>query len=152
MTRRVLVFADRYARRGRNRMTAYDASEGVLYALFLMVLALHPETPPLVAVDNVGHGLHPRLKRALISQVTDWLLERGDRQLLLTTHDPLILDGLPLLDDRVRLFAVERGRDGTVTVHRVTVDETLWEKKEQQGWAMSDLWVEGWLGGVPNLW
>jgi len=152
MTRRVLAFTDKYSRRGRNLMTAYDASEGVLHALFLMVLVMHPETPSLVSVDNFGYGLHPRLKRALVSQVADWLLESGDRQLVLTTHDPLVLDGLPLLDDRVRLFVVERDSVGRVETRRILVDEELWRKKEERGWAMSDLWVEGWLGGVPNLW
>jgi predicted ATPase len=132
-------------------MTAYDASECVLHALFLMVLAWHPEAPLLAAVDNVGYGLHPRLKRALVSQLADWLLARGDRQLILTTHDPLVLDGLPLLDDRVRLFVVSRDGLGRVSLRRVVVDEALWQKKEERGWAMSDLWVEGWLGGVPDL-
>jgi len=152
ISRKVFVFADRYARQGRHRITAYDASEGVLHVLFLLALALHPEAPPLAAVDNVGYGLHPRLKRAVLSQLADWLLARGDRQLLLTTHDPLILDGLPLLDDRVRLFVVERQTNGAVVVRRITVDPDLWQKKEERGWALSDLWVEGWLGGVPNLW
>ena len=133
-------------------MTAYDASEGVLHALFLMVLVMHPGAPALAAVDNLGYGLHPRLKRALVSQVADWLLEKNDRQLVLTTHDPLVLDGLPLLDDRVRLFVVDRDTAGRVVVRRISVDEELWQKKEERGWAMSDLWIEGWLGGVPNLW
>lgn len=152
MTRRVLAFTDKYSRRGRNLMTAYDASEGVLHALFLMVLVMHPEALAFAAVDNFGYGLHPRLKRALVSRVADWLLEKNNRQLVLTTHDPLVLDGLPLLDDRVRLFVVDRDSAGRVVVRRVLVDEELWRKKEERGWAMSDLWVEGWLGGVPNLW
>lgn len=152
MSRKILVFTDRYARQGRNQMTAYDASEGVLHVLFLLALVLHPDAPPLAAVDNVGYGLHPRLKRVVIRWVADRLLEYGGRQLLLTTHDPLILDGLPLLDSRVRLFVVERRPNGAVEVRRITVDEELWKKKEERGWALSDLWVEGWLGGVPNLW
>ncbi len=151
MTQRVLVFTDRYARPPRNRMTAYDASEGVLHALFLAVLVLHPRTPPLVAVDNAGYGLHPRLKRVLVRQLAQWLLQQRQRQLLLTTHDPLMLDGLPLWDDGVRLFVVARNAEGAVEVHRVQITEDLWRLKEERGWVLSDLWVEGWLGGVPGL-
>ena len=70
----------------------------------------------------------------------------------MTTHDPLLLDGLPLLDDRVRLFAVERDTEGAATVRRVEINEELLDTKKREGLTLSDLWVEGWLGGVPNVW
>ncbi len=152
MTRQVLVFTDRYARAGRNRMTAYDASEGVLHALFLLVLAGHPDAPPVAAVDNVGYGLHPRLKRALMRHLAEYLLAHDGPQLLLTTHDPLLLDGLPLQNDQVRLFVTERDAQGRVQIRRVEVTPELWQEKEARGMTVSDLWVEGWLGGVPAIW
>lgn len=151
-TRRILVFTDRKMRGPRNQVSAYDASEGILYVLFTLVLALHPDLPDMLAVDNFGYGMHPRLVRALTAAFCHLLLNRSHRQVLLTTHDPMVLDGLPLLDDRVRLFAVERDPESEATiVQRIPVDEELWQKKEERGWALSDLWIEGWLGAVPNL-
>lgn len=151
-TRRILVFTDRKMRGPRNQVSAYDASEGILYVLFTLVLALHPDLPDMLAVDNFGYGMHPRLVRALSATFCHLLLNRSHRQILLTTHDPMVLDGLPLLDDRVRLFAVERDPESkATTVRRIRVDEELWQKKEERGWALSDLWIEGWLGAVPNL-
>jgi hypothetical protein len=66
----------------------------------------------------------------------------------LTTHNPLVLDGLNLRDERVRLFAIDR--EGYTTIHRVIVTEKLLEKGAL-GMTLSDLWVEGHLGGVPIL-
>ena len=72
------------------------------------------------------------------------------RQILLTTHNPLVLDGLHLQDDRVRLFTVSRTGSGRTSVRRANVDGSLLEKAEQ-GWSLSRLWVMGHLGGVPDV-
>lgn len=74
--RRVLELTDRYMAEGRNTLTAYDASEGSLFVLFAMVVGLHPGVAPVVAVDNVDHGLNPRLARAL--QNIDALIDQID--------------------------------------------------------------------------
>ncbi len=144
-TRRILVFTDKTMKEPRSQVSAYDTSEGVLYILFTLALALHPDLPLFCAVDNFGYGFHPRLARALTYTFSSLLLEElPHRQVLLTTHDPMVLDGLPLLDDRVRLFAVERDPEtNATTVRRIVINEELWQKKEERGWALSDLWIEG---------
>jgi len=65
----------------------------------------------------------------------------------LTTHNPLVLDGIDIRDERVRLFAIDRDLNGYTTINRVTITEELLEKGKQ-GLALSDLWVMGLLGGV----
>ncbi len=68
----------------------------------------------------------------------------------MTTHNPLVLDGLNLRDDRVRLFAVERDTQGATKIHRIQAsDEIL--KASQDGLSLSNLWVMGRVGGVPDL-
>ena len=80
-----------------------------------------------------------------------WYLEAEEpRQILLTTHNPLVLDGLPLQDDRVRLFTVSRTNSGRTSVRPVVVDDSML-KKADQGWTLSRLWVMGHLGGVPDV-
>lgn len=150
-SRVVLRFRDRFMREDRNVLSGYDVSEGALYALFLAVIAGHKGSPRLCAVDNADHGLNPRLARALIERLCQWYLTAEEaRQLLLTTHNPLILDGLPLQDGRVRLFTVSRTSTGRTAVRRVVVDDALLERAEQ-GWTLSRLWVMGHLGGVPDV-
>lgn len=145
----VLYFRDRYMAEGRNVLSAYDASEGALYVLFAAILAVHPDSPKLLAIDNFDATLNPRLIRSLSSKLVEWVLDR-DRQLLLTCHNPLVLDGLPLQDERVRLFAVDRSYGGMTVIRRVVVDEALMAKAKE-GWPLSRLWILGHLGGVPNV-
>jgi len=145
----VLYFRDRYMAEGRNVLSAYDASEGDLYVLFAAILSAHPESPKLLAIDNFDATLNPRLVRSLSSKMVEWVLDR-DRQLLMTCHNPLVLDGLPLQDTRVRLFAVDRSYGGMTVIRRVVVDDALMAKAKE-GWPLSRLWVSGHLGGMPNV-
>ena len=118
---------------------------------FAAVMALNARAPRLLALDNADHGLNPRLARALITHLTNWILENPQpRQVLLTTHNPQVLDGLSLQDDRVRLFTVSRTSTGRTNVRRVAVTPELREQGKR-GWTLSRLWVMGHLGGVPNV-
>ncbi|MFO0017490.1 MAG: AAA family ATPase [Synechococcaceae cyanobacterium] len=145
----VLFFRDRYMDEGQNIVSAYDASEGALYVLFAAILAAHPDSPRLLAIDNFDATLNPRLVRSLASKMVEWVLDR-DRQLLMTCHNPLVLDGLPLQDERVRLFAVDRSYGGMTVIRRIVVDDALMAKAKE-GWPLSRLWVTGHLGGMPNV-
>lgn len=148
--RHVLRFRDRHLIRQRSTLSAYDASEGALYVLFMLVLAGHGQSPRSFAIDNFDQSLNPRTARALTRIFVDKVLMH-ERQAFLTTHNPLVLDGLPLDDDRVRLFAVERARrSGATVVRRITVDLAQAEKKLGDA-PLSRLWVMGRLGGVPNV-
>jgi predicted ATPase len=146
---RILRFRDRFMAEGRNILSGYDASEGALYVLFMTVLVHHPKSPPVLAVDNFDHALNPRLAKALTRKVCDWMTARPDRQLLLTSHNPLVLDGLPLREDAVRLFTVERSNRGKTVVRRVEVSEQLLDMADQ-GIPLSQQWVMGTFGGVPT--
>lgn len=149
-TARVLRFTDRYMKKGRNSFTAYDASEGALYVLFTVVAALHDRMPRLLAIDNADHGLNPWLARELMKSLYRWVFEgTAQRQVLMTTHNPVVLDGLPLQDDRVRLFVTNRSRLGKTIINRLEVTSELLDKAKQ-GVPLSRLWLTGQLGGMPS--
>ncbi len=151
VTRTVIRFTDRWMKQHNNRLSAYDASEGALYVLFALVLALHPQAPALFAIENLYQTMHPRLARATTRLFCRLVLQAvPPRQALLTTHNPLVLDGLNLRDERIRLFAVERGSNGPTQVHRVQVSEEVLEAT-QEGLTLSNLWVMGRLGGAPDI-
>ena len=64
------------------------------------------------------------------------------------TTDPLVLDGLDLMNDDIRLFAVNKSRkSGHTTLQRIQITKELMDS----GYSLSRLWTEGRLGGVPNL-
>lgn len=149
---RIIRFFDRYMKEGNNSLTAYDASEGALFVLFYGILAAHPDAAPILAVDNMDQALNPRLVKSLMRLLCEWFPKhRPNHQLLLTVHNPSVLDGLTLQDNRVRLFAVDRNSSGHTSVRRVVVDEKLSRIAQEKGWPLSRLWVMGYLGGVPNV-
>src|SRR6202021_817970 len=61
---RALRLRDRFMADKRDILSGYEASEGVLYLLFGMVLACSAKSPQTFAIDNFDHALNPRLARA----------------------------------------------------------------------------------------
>jgi hypothetical protein len=145
----VLRFRDKFMRPERNVLSAYDASEGALYVLFLLALVSHERAPRVFAIDNFDQALHPRLAVELTRRITRQVLREGKRQLLITTHNPLVLDGLDLANDRVRLFAVDRDANGVTGVQRVIISPRLLAEAAK-GLSLSRLWIMGRIGGVPK--
>lgn len=147
----VIQFVDRFMAEGRNTLTGYDASEGALYILYCAVLALHPKAPKCLAIDNVDQALNPRLAQRLMEALCAWTGRvNGGRQWLLTAHNPAILDGLPLTDPEVRLFTVDRDSNGHTVVRRIDLEAALHARPNDE-WTLSRMWMNGLLGGVPNV-
>ncbi len=144
-TRQVIEFKDRFLKANAT-FTGYDASEGALYVLFMLCLAMHPESPSMFAIDSFDHALNPRLAKRLTEIFSQLMLE-SHRTVFMTTHNPLVLDGLDLCNDDIRLFAVSRNKDGYAVLNRIQVSKELLES----GQPLSRLWINGRLGGVPEL-
>ena len=144
-TRQVIEFRDRYLK-DTAVFTGYDASEGALYVLFMLCLAMHPQAPGMFGIDSFDHAMNPRLAKK-ITQVFSRLVINSGRMVFMTTHNPLVLDGLDLTDERIRLFAAERDVQGHIILNRINVSEELLHT----GQSLSRLWINGYLGGVPEL-
>jgi len=69
----------------------------------------------------------------------------------MTSHNPAVLDGLPLQDDRVRLFTVDRDNKGKTIVKRVAVNQELLDMADNKGWPLSRLWMNKLIGGMPDV-
>ena len=150
-SRLVIQFEDRFMAKNRNKLTGYDASEGALYILYCAVLALHPKAPKCLAIDNVDQALNPRLAQKLMAALCSWTQRlNGDRQWLLTAHNPAILDGIPLNNPEIRLFTVDRDSNGHTVVKRIDLAAAL-QARPNQEWTLSRMWMNGLLGGVPNV-
>jgi predicted ATPase len=143
-------FIDKFMRSDRNILSGYDASEGAMYVIFMAVLALHPRTPAVLAIDNFDQSLHPRLVRELMERFCDNILETGRLQVFLTTHNPSTLDGLNIKDDRIRLLAVDRDQRGATIVRPIDLS-FLKRRSSSTKLSLSQLWVMGRLGAVPNI-
>lgn len=140
-----LYFRDRFMQKKNNLFSAENVNEGVLELLFYLALFTSRKTPDFFAIDNIENGLNPRLCRYLVRRIGGLAAENG-KQVLITTHNPAVLDGLNLHDDRQRLYVVSRNDEGRTQVRRV-------ETKEQVGgqrMMLSEMWMKGLIGGVPD--
>lgn len=146
VSRRVLEFQDRFLKE-TTKFTAYDASEGALYILFMFCLALHPKSPTVFAIDNFDQAMHPRLAKAVMKKISDIIIDQS-KTVFITTHNPLVLDGLDLSNDDIRLFTLNRSRkNGNVYIERIQISSELLKEKK----SLSQLWTSGRIGGVPGL-
>jgi len=125
-----------------------SSNEGFLFMLFYFTLFLSENTPPFFAVDNIDNALNPKLCAKLIQEVIKIAKdERLGKQVLLTTHNPAILDGLDLNDDEQRLFTVYRNVDGATTARRVKAPKQINGTEQVR---LSEAFIRGYLGGLPN--
>jgi predicted ATPase len=149
-----LAFMDKFFRTDGNHLrllAAAEVNEGLLYVLFLAVLCLHASAPRFLAIDNGDHSLNPLLAKRVINAMCEWILKAPEpRQILMTTHNPLVLDGLQLQDDRVRLFTVDRDNLGKTQVRRFTISDKH-RDMAKKGWTLSRMWVNKLIGGMPDV-
>lgn len=144
-TQQIVEFKDKYLK-NTAAFTGYDASEGALYVLFMLALAMHEKTPKMFAIDSFDHALNPRLAKKVTEIFSQKIIEEN-KTVFMTTHNPLVLDGLNLSNDKIRLFTTDRNKNGLVEIRRVQVSQELLRMNQP----LSRLWINGLLGGVPEL-
>jgi predicted ATPase len=130
-----------------HRLDTFDqrsANEGFLYLLFYFTIFISPDTPSFLAIDNIDTALNPKLATDLMAVLVN-LATKYNKQVLFTTHNPAILDGLNLNDPEQRLLIVERNHIGRTKVRR-------FEKKpvspSGSSVKLSERFMRGYLGGL----
>ena len=141
----LLYFQDKYMQAKNNVFSSENSNEGILHVLFYLSTIISSKTPKLFAVDNIETSLNPHLCRHLMTKISE-LVKTHDKQMLITTHNPAILDGLNLFDDDIRLFEVYRTDLGDTKTRRITLNE----KMKHKGFKLSELWTKGKLGAISN--
>ena len=147
-TERRIKIKDRNLEEGLQYIDQRSANEGFLYLLFYFTLFISKETPRFFAIDNIDNAMNPKLGRKLI-KVLSKLAKEHDKQAILTTHNPAILDGLNLNNAELdqRLFVVYRDADGATSVRRIM------PKQVENGVTpvpLSEQFLRGYLGGLPD--
>ena len=83
---------------GNELVTADNLSQGTLYTLAYLTLALDPAPPSLICLEEVDRGIHPRALREVrdalyrLSYPDAFGLKREPVQVIATTHSPHLLD------------------------------------------------------------
>jgi predicted ATPase len=83
-----------------------NMSDGTLRVLGLLLAVYQPGAPSVVAIEEPEATVHP----AACELIMDVLLDAAnERQILVTTHSPDILDHKGLTDSQIRVVSMERG-------------------------------------------
>jgi predicted ATPase len=143
---RSLRIKDRYLHEDLAFFNQKSANEGFLFLLFYYCLFLSSFTPSFFAIDNVDASLNPRLCVRLMKDIVEMAKANG-KQVILTTHNPAILDGLNLADDEQRLFSVYRSATGETQITRILPQKEVPGTKPVP---LSEAFVKGYLGGLPD--
>jgi len=137
---------DRYLDETRRYFDQLSTNEGFLFLLFYFALFSTDLTPKFFAIDNIDASLNPKLCEKLMLELVK-KAELHDKQVILTTHNPAILDGLNIDDDNQRLFVVWRNADGATRLKRVIKRKTPAGERPTR---LSELFLRGILGGLPD--
>lgn len=134
----VLLFVEES---GGREIPATRLSDGTLRYLSLLAILLHPDPPPLVAIEEPDLGLHPDI----LPHVADLLVRASSRtQLLVTTHSRLLVDALA---ENASAVVVCSKVNGESQFQRLDQDRLqAWLEK----YSLGELWSMGELGG--NRW
>jgi AAA15 family ATPase/GTPase len=143
---RVIQIKDKYLAPELDYFNQNSSNEGFLFLLFYFCLFISDDTPKFFAVDNIDVSLNPRLGRRLVQELVE-LAKRYDKQVIFTTHNPAILDGLNLDDDEQRLFVIHRNKLGHTKARRILSPKPLEGQKPVR---LSEAFLRGYIGGLPK--
>ena len=137
-----LSIGDKYLKESLHSFDQRSTNEGFLYLLFYLTLFNSKDTPKFFAIDNIETSFNPKL----CTRLTEYLIEssiKNEKQVILTTHSPYVLDGLDLSNNDVRLFVARRDIDGHTRLERINY-------REDRNMLLSELWMSGLIGGLPD--
>jgi len=143
---RRLQIKDRYLDPDLAYFDQKSSNEGFLFLLFYFTLFISDETPKFFAIDNIDASLNPKLCSRLMTDLVA-LAKKHNKQVILTTHNPAVLDGLNLDDESQRLLVVYRNKLGHTKARRIEKPKPL---EGQDPVKLSEAFMRGYIGGLPK--
>jgi predicted ATPase len=137
-----LTIRDKYLHPSLQYFDQRSTNEGFLFLLFYSTLFISRTTPRFFAIDNIDASFNPKLCQQLTRNLAS-LAKKNKKQVIVTTQNPAILDGLNLKDNQQRLFVVRRNDEGHTKAKRI-------EYKADRTMKLSEVWTSGFIGGLPE--
>jgi predicted ATPase len=128
----------------------FAVSDGTIHTLALLVAL---ETPPRVAIrrplilalEEPENAIHPWALATILRRARN-RATAGRRQVLITTHSPIVVDSVPPKS----LFVVEHDGSTTTVIPATRVRDDLEERLARTGMSLGEVWYHGLLGGTPD--
>ncbi|MEQ1862341.1 MAG: AAA family ATPase [Chthoniobacteraceae bacterium] len=124
-----------------------EVSDGTRLILAILTLVNMENPPPVLLLEDIDRGLHPRLYEQLVEFLRG-IAKHGHTQILATTHDPYLIDEFRETPEAVVI--VEK-KDGASTL--ANLDEHLSRLRTHGAdldMPLGQLWFSGMVGGVPG--
>lgn len=121
-----------------------DESDGTRRLMHLIPMMIPTAIQgPVFVVDELNRSLHPLLSRSLVQTFLAGEQEGSNRQLILTTHETLLLD-LDILR-RDEIWFMEKDRDGSSSLR------SLQEYKVRKDLRIEKGYLSGRFGAIPIM-
>jgi predicted ATPase len=102
----LIIFEQDTGNGNRSLFDPFSMSDGTLRILGLLLALYQPQPPSVLLIEEPEATIHP----AAVELVTQILLDAAqERQVLITTHSPDILDFKGLSDEQIRVVSMEHG-------------------------------------------
>jgi len=125
-----------------------EISDGTRLVLAILTLVNLETPPPVLLLEDIDRGLHPRLYEQLVAFLRS-LAAQGHTQILATTHDPYLIDEFR---DTPEAVVIVDKKDGATTLSNL--DERLVALREAGAdleMPLGQVWFSGMVGGVPGM-
>jgi predicted ATPase len=128
-------------------LPATELSEGTRLVLCILTILHQENPPPILLLEDIDRGLHPRLFEYVAPMMRD-IAERHGINILATTHNPYLVDCFK--DDKEAVIIVEK-KDGasTLTTLADRMEGLDYENVDPEDMPLGNLWFSGLVGGVP---
>lgn len=142
-----ILIRDKYIEEIENEFYNHKSTnEGFLFLLFYILLLVSDKTPHFFAIDNIDASLNPKLCTKLTETVVE-LAKKYNKQVILTTHNPAVLDGLNLYDDEQKILVVSRKTSGHTKVKKLKPPRV---EEGEIPIKLSEAFLNGMIGGLPK--
>lgn len=122
--RSLIQLTERFGKERNVTLPGWVLSGGTLRLLALLAALRHPDGPSVLFIEELENGLDPRAIGFVVEEIRA-AVESGEKQVILTTHSPYLLDKLAL----EHVVAVERPDGGPPVFRRPA------EEKELREWS-----------------
>jgi len=99
------------------RFSGWDMSAGTMRVLGLLLAVYQPQSPSLIAIEEPEATVHPAIAELVLQVLLD---ASRDRQIVITTHSPDLLDAKELDDRQIRVVTIEHGRTSVAPLSRAS--------------------------------
>lgn len=131
----------------KDLLPATELSEGTRLILCILTIIHQENPPPIILLEDIDRGLHPRLFEYMAPLMKD-IAERHGINILATTHNPYLIDCFQ--DDKDAVIIVEK-KDGASTLSTLAdrLEGLDYDSVDPDDMPLGNLWFSGLVGGVP---